>query len=200
MTTPTVEITPVEPENVSYKVIFGDSYHSFENGVVELADSVFIDMYTQNISPFRLAMEDAPGVNGIFHGEPKACVFKLVSAMLYDISGDFPVEIANISDKIIISNDGRVVFKPNIVRVVNGFVTAGYVSDIAGLGDNTIEITVEATPAYVNPSADTPVYSPTILKVILALNKDLSLAEPYSPVDSTPYILYLPNSNDQPAI
>ena len=191
MTTPIVEITPTQ--SVNYMWQFGNTIDEFTNNVGTINASQSIELMWGS-KPLRIII-DTSGQNyaGIFSGMPNTASCKLVSATVRDATDDDIVDV--ITDRVIMSTDGMCVFKPNFTRMINDVLP-----DITSPDKYYIEVEIEATPAYTNPSGATPAYTPTVLKFKIELGQDTTYEGPYNTIDEIPYIVYTSGTEGQPAI
>ena len=200
MTTPIVEAYIVDEGFTTYTLNIAGNAVPFESGIAEVDSTGFVEYAYSHMEPWKIDINNtAPGVNGIFHAVPDTAVYKLTYASLLDVSGDTPEFVADISRFIIVSVDGRIVFKPNILRMLNEFVALGYVEDPNDYDAYGITIFIEGKPAYTNPSGDTPDYNLASLEIDIALDA-IGVIPPFNSIDMQPYIAYGDSTNEQPAI
>lgn len=200
MTTPVIEVAIVEAGFETYSLNIAGNIIPFEDSKVEIASSDFLEYAAQYMEPWKIDINyGVPGVSGIFKGMPSAAIYKLSTAWLNDISGDTPEFVADISRFMIVSTDGRIVFKPTIIRMLNEFIALGYVEDPNDYDSFGISIFIEGKPAYTNPSGATSDYQPTFLDIEIALPA-IGELPPYNVVDEMPYIFYSNGTFEQPAI
>ena len=193
MTTPIVEAYIVEDGFTTYTLNVAGNAAPFEDGKAEVDSTLFIEYAGTHMEPWKI------NINDMIPGVPATAVYKLAGAWLLDVSGDDPVRVADISRFIIVSTDGRIVFKPNILRMLNEFVALGYVEDSNDYDAYGLVILIEGKPAYTNPSGDTSDYSLASLEIDVALDA-IGMLPPFNSIDVQPYIVYGESTNEQPAI
>lgn len=199
MTTPIINLTS---DGWGYKFHWG-SYTSTPL-TPETGDTIEVD--ADDYIPFRNApayLKIVPStegfeLDGVFRAVPAAAAYKLNAAWLYE-DDDVDVFIGDITKKVIVSTDGRIVFKPDFIRMIRSAFNEFDGHELADDKNYYVQIFITAMPAYTNPSEAPvdPIVNGDITLVIKFAGATIYEAAAFSPIDEFPYIPYSDSTFDE---